>query len=176
MAGDEAVAAGIEDHGQRIDDRDGVEKRLGEDIPDGGDVAIFDVDGAEEEGDAESEGVELEDEERNEQPGPAGSDAVKEGEENEDAEVDGEVDEGGGGGGDDDNVFREADLAQEVATEDDGLDALPGTFGEEVPEDSAGQEIDGVVRDVAADAEEFREDDIEDGKHQKWAQNCPKIA
>ena len=58
---------------------------MGEDVPDRGDVAIFDVDGAEQEGDAEGEGVELNDGERDEQPREAGGDAVDEGEDDDDA-------------------------------------------------------------------------------------------
>lgn len=149
---------------------------MGEDVPDRGDVAIFDVDGAEQEGDAEGEGVELNDGERDEQPREAGGDAVDEGEDDDDAEVDGEVDEGGGGGGNDDDVFREADLAEEVAAVDDGLDALAGTFGEEVPEDGAGQEIDGVVGDVVAETQELSKDEIEDGEHQEWTEDGPEVA
>ena len=102
---------------------------MGEDVPDRGDVAIFDV--------AEGEGVELNDGERDEQPGEAGGDAVDEGEDDDDTEVDGEIDESGGGGGNNDDIFREADLAEKVAAVDDGLDALTGTFGEEIPEDGA---------------------------------------
>lgn len=49
--------AGGGDHGNRIDDRDGVEEGLGKDFPDGTDVAVFDVDRAEKEGDAEGKKV-----------------------------------------------------------------------------------------------------------------------
>ena len=149
---------------------------MGEDVPDGGDVAVFDVDGAEQEGDAEGEGVELDDGKRDEQPREAGGDAVDEGEDDDDAEVDGEVDEGGGGGGNDDDVFREADFAEKVAAGDDGLDALAGAFGEEVPEDGAGQEVDGVVGDVGAEAEELGENEVEDGEHEERAKDGPEVA
>ena len=32
------------------------------------------------------------------------------------------------------------------------------------------------MRDVAAEAEELRENDIEDGKHEKWPQKRPEVA
>lgn len=169
------MGAGIDDHGERIDDWDGIEEGLDEDIPNGGDVTEFNVQGAEEKGEAEREGVELEDEERDEKPGRTGGDAVDEGEDDDDAEVDGEVDQGGGGGGNDNDVFRETDFAKEVAAGDDRLNALAGAFGEEVPEDGAGEEVDRVVRDVVTEAEEFGEDDIENGKHEEGAKDGPKI-
>ena len=137
MGGGGAKGPEADDEGDGVNNGDGVEEGLGEDVPDRGDVAIFDVDAAEQEGDAEGEGEELNDEERDELPREAGGDAVDEGEDDDDAEVDGEINEGGGGGGNDDDVFREADLAKEIAAVDDGLDALTGTFGEEVPEDGA---------------------------------------
>ena len=71
-----AVCAGADDHCDRVNDRDGVKEGLDDDVPDGGDVAIFDVDGAEEKSDAERKGVELEDGERDEEPRPSGGDAV----------------------------------------------------------------------------------------------------
>lgn len=56
------------------------------------------------------------------------------------------------------------------------MDALAATFGEEGPKDGAGQEVDWVVRDVAAEAEEFREDDVENCKHEQGAKKRPEIA
>ncbi len=96
---------------------------MDEDIPDRGDVAVFDVDGAEEEGDAEGEGVELENEREDPEPAEAGGNAVDEGEDDNDAEVDAEVDKGGGGGGDDDDPLWKADFAEEVAADDDGVNS-----------------------------------------------------
>ena len=49
--------AGRSDHGDRVDDRNGVEESLGKDFPDGADVAVFNVNRAEEEGDAEGKKV-----------------------------------------------------------------------------------------------------------------------
>lgn len=51
-----------------------------------------------------------------------------------------------------------------------------GAFSEEAPKDGAEQEINGVVRDVVAEAEELGEDDIEDSKKQERAEKCPKVA
>lgn len=148
---------------------------MDEDVPDRGDVAVFDVDGAEKEGDTKGEGVKLEDEREHPEPAEAGGDAVDEGEDDDDTEVDAEVDEGGGGGGDHDDPFREADFAEKVAAGDDSVNSLASALSEEVPKDGAGQEVDGVVRDVVAEVEELCEDDVEDGKHQKRAQDSPKI-
>lgn len=164
------------DHGDGVDDGDGVEKGLGENFPDGGDVAKADVDGAEEEGETEREKVEFDEKNRYEEPRKTGGDATEEGEKEDDGDVDEEVDNGGGGGGDDDDVFGEIDFAEEVAASDDGLDALIGAFEKEAPENGAGEEIDGVVRNVAAEMENFDEDGVEDGKHQKGADDCPEIA
>ena len=64
---------------------------MGEDVPNRGDIAVFDVDGTEQEGDAEGEGVEFDDGERDEQPREAGGDTVDEGEDDDDTEVDGRL-------------------------------------------------------------------------------------
>lgn len=156
--------AGTCNHGNRIDDGDGVEKGLEEDFPDGADVAIFDIDGAKKQGDAEGEKVEFKEEDWDEQPTPGRSDAINEGENYNNDEIDADIDNGGEGGGDSDDVFGEADFANEIAASDDGLDALIGTFGEEAPEDGTEQEIDGVMWDVIAKTKKPGEDDVEDGE------------
>ena len=56
------------------------------------------------------------------------------------------------------------------------MDALVGTFGKEVPEDGAGKKVNGVMRDVVAEAEDFGKDDVKDGEHQERAQDGPKVA
>ena len=140
----------VSDHSDRVDNRDTVEKSLGDDIPDRGDVAVFHVNSAEEEGKAEREEIELEDERKDEQPGPARSDTVKQGKENHHDEINSEVDEGSTGSGNGDDVLREGDLANKVATSDDGLDALIRALGEEAPHGRAEEEIDRVVRDGVA--------------------------
>ena len=167
--------AGRGDHGDGIDDGDGVEEGLKEDFPDGADVAIFDVDGAEQEGDAEGEKVELKEENGDEEPAPGRSDAVDEGEDDNDDEIDTDINDGSEGGGNGDDVLGETDFADEVAAGDDGLDALIGALSEETPEDGAEEEIDGVVWDVVAEAEELGENDVENSKKHQRAQKCPKI-
>lgn len=111
---------------------------MDEDIPDRGDIAVFDVDSAEKEGNAQGEGVKFENEWKNPEPREAGRNAVDESENNDDAEVNAKVDKGGGGGGNNYNPLWEADFAQKVAARDDCVDSLAGTFGEKVPEDGAG--------------------------------------
>ena len=53
---------------------------------------------------------------------------------------------------------------------------MAGALGEEVPEDGAGQEVDGVVGDVGAEAEELGENEIEDGEHEEWTEDGPEVA
>lgn len=156
--------AGTCNHGNRIDDGDGVEKGLEEDFPDGADVAIFDIDGAKKQGDAEGEKIKFKEEDWDEQPTPGRSDAINEGENYNNDEIDADINNGGEGGGDSDDVFGEADFANEIAASDDGLNALIGTFSEEAPEDGAEQKIDRVMRDVVAKTKKPGEDDIEDGE------------
>lgn len=140
----------IGDHGDRVDNRDAVEKGLSDDVPDRGDVAVFHVNSAEKEGETEREEIELEDERKDEEPSPARGNAVKKGEENHDDEINGEVDEGGASSGDSDDILRERDLADKVATSNDGLDALISALGEEAPHGRAEEEIDGIMGDSVA--------------------------
>lgn len=169
------AAAGVQNHCKGVNDRDRIKEGLDENVPDGGDVAIFDVDGAEEKGNAKSKGVEFEDERKNPEPAKTRGDAVDEGEDDNDAEVNAEVDKGGGGGGNNYNPFRKADFAKKIAAAYNGINSLAGTLGEKVPEDGAGHEVNGVMRDVAAHLEELSEDDIQNREHQKRSQYCPEI-
>lgn len=168
ISGDLTKSATLQNHGDGVDNRDGVKEGLDEDVPDRGDVAVFDIDSAEEEGDAEGESIELKDERKNEKPVPAWDDAVDKGKDNNYTEVNSEIDKSSSGGGDDDDVFRETNLTKEVAAIDDSLNTLPGAFGEKVPKDGTGHKIDGVMRDIAAHLKEFCEDDVENSKHEKW--------
>ena len=164
------------DHGDGIDNGGGVEKCLDDNFPDMGNVAIFDVDGAEEERDAEGEDVELDDDEGGEEDGPVEIDAVDDGEKQDDTEVDTERNEGGDGSGDDEDVFGEVDFTEEVATRNDRLDTEAGGFGEESPENGTGEEVDGVVRDVATPAEKINENDVDDGEKHERFDDGPEIA
>lgn len=168
IGGDLTESATLQNHGDGVDNRDGVKEGLNKDIPDRGDVAIFNIDSAEEEGDAEGEGIEFKDEREDEKPTPARGDAVNKREDDNYAEVNSKIDKSGGGSRDDDDVFREADLTKEVAAIDDSLNTLPGAFGEKVPKDGTGHKINGVMRNVAAHLKEFGEDDVENSKHEKW--------
>lgn len=161
-AGGEEAGGG--DHGDWIDDGDGIEKGLEKNFPDGTDVAIFDIDRAKKQGDAEGKKIEFEEKNRNEEPTPGRGDAVDEGKNDDDDEIDADVDDGGEGSGDGDDVFGKTDFANEVTADDDGVDALVGAFGEETPEDGAKKEVDGVVWDVVAEAEELSENDVENSK------------
>ncbi len=107
---------------------------MDEDVPDGSDVAVLDVDGAEQERNSEREDVEFEQKQGDEEPGPGGGDAVDESEDDDDDEIDEDVDDGGKGSRDDNDVLRKTDFAEEVATVDDGLDALVSALSEETPE------------------------------------------
>lgn len=49
--------AGADNHGDWIDDWDGIEEGLYKNVPNGGDVAILDIDGAEEKGDAKGKAI-----------------------------------------------------------------------------------------------------------------------
>ena len=159
----------IGDHSDGVDNRDAVEKSLSNNIPNRGNVAIFNINSAEEEGETERKEIELEDERKDEEPSPARGNAVKKGEENHDDEINGEVDEGGASSGDSDDILRERDLADKVATSNDGLDALISALGEEAPHGRAEEEIDRVVRDGVAEFQKMTKNNIEDCKHQKWA-------
>ena len=129
--------AGGGDHGNGVDNWDGVEKSLDEDVPDGGDVAIFDIDGAEQKSETKGEKIELDDGRDGEEPGWAWGNAVDEGEDDNDDEVNQHVNDGGECGGDDDDVLWEADFSEQVAAIHNGLDALGSTFSEEAPHGSA---------------------------------------
>ena len=107
-----------------------------EDIPDGGDVAIFDVDGAEQKGNTKRETIEFEEKNWDKKPGPGWSDTVDKGKNENDYKVDENVDDGSEGCRNDNDVLRETNFADEVTTIDDGLDALVGAFSEEAPESS----------------------------------------
>lgn len=131
--------AGVGHHSDRIDNRDGVKQGLNKDFPDRADIAIFDIERPQEEGDAESEEIEFQEEERDEKPTPRRGDAIDEGKNDDNDEVNADVDDGGKGSRYDDDIFGETDFAKEVTTANDGLDALVGAFGEETPENSAGE-------------------------------------
>ena len=120
--GGELTSSG--DHRDRIDNRNGIEEGLDEDLPDAGDVAVFDVDRAEEKSHTEGEDVELQDGGDDEEPSGARGDAVDKRKDNNDDEVDKHIDDSCERGGDYNDVLGEADFAEEVAAIDDGLDAL----------------------------------------------------
>lgn len=168
--------ASFEYHADGIDDGDGVEKCLDEDIPDRSDIAIFDIDSAEQKGDTKSKSIEFNDEDRHNKPRPAGSDTVKESEDDDNAEIDGEIDKSSGGGGNNNNPLWEANFTKEVTTLDDGLDSLPSAFGEEIPKHGAGQKVNRIVRDIATELEKLGENYIKNSEHQEWAKYCPKTA
>ncbi len=168
IGSDLTESATLQNHGDRVDNRDGVKESLDKDIPDRSDVAVFDIDSAEEKGDAEGESIELKDEREDKKPTPARGDAIDKGKDDNYTEINSEINESGGGGGDDDNVFRETDLTKEVAAIDDSLNTLPGAFGEKVPKDGTSHKINGVMRNVAAHLKKLGEDDVENSKHEKW--------
>lgn len=172
-AGSEEASGG--DHGNRVDDGDGIEKGLEKNFPDGTDVAIFDIDRAKKQGDAESKKIEFEEKNRDEEPTPRGGDAVDESENDDDDEIDANVDDGGEGSGNGDDVFGETDFADEIAADDDGVDALIGAFGEETPENGTEKEVDGIVWDVVAEAKELGENDVKNGEKEQRAEKRPKI-
>lgn len=107
-------------------------------VPDRGDIAISDIDGAKKESDTERKGIEFKDENGDEKPSPAGSNSVNEGKNNDYDKVNKEVNDGSKGRRDDNDVFREADFANEVTASDDGLDTLRGAFGKKTPKSGAG--------------------------------------
>ena len=76
------------DHGDRIDDWYSIEEGLGENVPDGGDVAIFDVDGTKEEGNAKGKAIVFEEKNWHEKPTPGGGDSIDESEDEDNDEVD----------------------------------------------------------------------------------------
>lgn len=80
--------AGGRDHGDWIDNRDGVEKSLNKDVPDGSDIAVFDIDRAKQEGETEGEEINFEDGWDSKEPSRTWGDAVNEGENNNDDNVD----------------------------------------------------------------------------------------
>ena len=139
---------GGSDHGDRIDDRDGVEKSLCENVPDRGDIAILDVDGAEEEWNAEGETVEFKEDDRDKEPSPGWSDTVDECEDYDYDEIDEQINNSGKSSGYNDDIFWKADFTDEFAASDDGLDTLASTFNKETPEGGASEEINWVMRDV----------------------------
>ena len=71
---------------------------MSKNIPDGGDVAVFDVDGAEQKSNAKGECVKLEKEDWNEKPSPGGRDAVDESKDEDNDEIDKDIDDGCEGG------------------------------------------------------------------------------
>ena len=84
---------------------------------------------------------------------PRGGDAVNQGEDDNYDKINEEINNSGESGRDDDDIFRKANLADELATSDDGLDALIGAFGEERPKGGAGKKINRIVGNVAAEAQ-----------------------
>ena len=149
---------------------------MDEDVPDGGDIAEFDIDGAEEESDTEGKEVELDDGGDGKKPSPGWLDAIDESENDDDDEVNQHVDDGGEGGGDNNDVFGEADFAEEVAARNDGLDALGSALSKKRPHGCTAEKVNWIMGDVVADFEEFRKNDIHDSEHHKGAKECPKIA
>lgn len=87
--------AGGGDHGDGIDDWDGIEKSLDENVPDGSDIAIFDVDGAKQEGETKREKINFKNGWNGEEPSWTRSDAVDESEDNNNDEVDEHIDDSG---------------------------------------------------------------------------------
>ena len=87
--------AGGRDHGDWVDNRDGIEESLNKNVPDGSDVAIFDVDRAKQESETERKEIDLKNGWDGEEPGWTRGNAVDEGEDNNDNEIDEHVDNGG---------------------------------------------------------------------------------
>ena len=168
--------ASFGDQGDRVDDRHSIEESLDEDFPDRSNVAIFDVDGAQKEGDTEGEKIELNDSRNSKKPRKARSDTIDKGKNNDDYEVDEHINNGGESGRDDDDIFRKTDFAEKVTAVDNGLDALHGAFGEETPHGSTNKKVNWIMRDVATDFEKFSKNDVENSKHHEWAKESPEIA
>ena len=93
--------------------------------------------------------------------------AVDDGEDEDDAEIDAEVNEGADGRTDDDDVFGEVNFAQQVAAVDDAHHALAGGFGEKRPKDLGEEESDGEVWNAGAETEKVDEDSIHNRKHEE---------
>lgn len=83
------------DHSDWVDNRDGIEESLDENIPDGSDVAIFDVDRAKQESETERKEIDLKNGWDGEEPGWTRGNAVDEGEDDNDDEIDEHVDDCG---------------------------------------------------------------------------------
>lgn len=160
MGGEGAEAPRTDDEREWVDNWNRVEESLSDNVPNRGNVTILNVNGAKQEGDTKREGVEFDDGKWDQQPRKARSNTVDEGKNDNNAEVDGEVNESSRGGGDDHDVLREADFAQEIATIDNGLNTLTSALSKEIPKYRASQEINWVMRNIVTKTEEFGKDDV----------------
>ncbi len=132
------VGAGVHDHRKRVDDRNSIEQRLDQNIPDRSNVAILNVDSTKQKGNTERESVKFEDRKRHEEPRPGRSNTVKQRKDNNNTEVDSEVDQSSSSRRNHDDIFRETNFAKEITALDNGLDTLASTLSKEVPENGAG--------------------------------------
>lgn len=104
------------------------------------------------------------------------SDTVKNSKNNYNDDVNEKVDERGYSTGNDDDIFGEVDLTHNVAARDDGVHPHRSGFGKEVPEDGTGEEVYGIVRDIATEFKKPDEDDIENSEQEEGTEHRPEVA
>ena len=71
------------------------------------------------------------------EPTPTRGNAIDEGKNDDNNEIDEHIDDSSESGGNDDDVFGEADFAEKVASVNYGLDALRSAFCKETPHGGA---------------------------------------
>ena len=163
-------------HGDRVDDRRGVEHGLKHHFPDMAYITKVHVQRTQQQGESQCDGVQLDDAERHQQHAPCVVGVGKESEDDHHHQVDGQGDHRTHGGGGYDDVVREVDLAQQVAPIHDGAHAHAGGFREEVPQTGAAQQRDRECRCAVRELEEAHEHHIHDGEQHQRFEHRPEDA
>ncbi len=85
---------------------------MDENVPNGGDVAVFNIDGAKKESKPERKKIKFENSWDGQKPSGARGNAIDESKNDDNEKVDEHIDDRGEGSGDNDDVFRKRDFTE----------------------------------------------------------------
>ena len=163
-------------HRNRVNDGRTVEEELQSDFPEVADVTIFDEQRSQHQTNAQRQQVHFKNVQRQQQDCPTELHSGQQSEHKHHQQVEEQVDERGDRSGKNDDVLGEVDLTDEVATRYDRLQTLRSRFGEEGPERDAGQQVDGIVRNVSTHRQELGEHDVHHREQHERLENRPQVA